>query len=870
MMEEVVIANNDYKIWTNSIENGGEYSPILVNSQVLTKYVDNIRTILASKYEKPTTERKNTEEEIFGTTNEDVIKLQLYRTCKNIYDKWIGGVKIESELLYQCGTSSNPNPRRNTDIELASKIKTNADSLISSFRFVSRSFSDIGDRFYVNPLPMADIVKINPNASFYDIVSRLLADNNFDFIALPTYIDYSNDEELSNVFQPLPNYTEAIEGGVCGPSFVCVYVGQTSKNLDFNNNKDSYYSNDGFDIRCLNGSLIDSDLPVDFTKVLNTYEDPVSVFNVNFGQQNQNIFKDITLDQSEFAETAESLKIIDDISTKASQNNVSLAGQNIYNVYSVRSYKAEVEMMGNAMIQPMMYFQLNNIPMFHGAYMITHVKHAIKPNYMSTHFTGVRIKKTETPLLTAADLYMSFLDSLGIISTSTGISTAKNYITDYYNDLVIQQSISPITDIISNSYYGEELVIFDKNIVQTSIAELNNWEDGKLDEKDGVVFLDKYAEATPGYSGEDFGSDKSPWSAAFLSYIMLAGDPNFPISNIHYDYVTAAMKGDNGYEAFPLKTGLRILAEAGDIFCKKRPGAYTVSHCDIMFQIGPTLQPLLIGGNLGDSVKMSEIAYWKYTDDNKDGILDGDNLLPVEKIIAPEEGKDITGYGVYIYNEKAIKDYQILIKKTNNKYYGGKNLINRRFALGESSSAYSTGPSADYWSLVAVCALENSTDQGRCDVAQSIYNRLASGIYKGKSIKELVIADKQYEPVGRAMTEFKQTNSKETAIKAFMKSKNVNYDVAKNAIEKTETALNNPTLIESSKTTIRGRTDFYSNVLKDKEPYKTNLAKGGVDGNITNVERDNQIFGCFVGPGAIKYGKTNPPAAEKPDFSGVV
>jgi hypothetical protein len=51
---------------------------------------------------------------------------------------------------------------------------------------------------------------------------------------------------------------------------------------------------------------------------------------------------------------------------KGTENNRTLAGQNIYNVYSVRSYKAEVEMLGNAMIQPMMHFQLNNIPMFHG------------------------------------------------------------------------------------------------------------------------------------------------------------------------------------------------------------------------------------------------------------------------------------------------------------------------------------------------------------------------------------------------------------------------------------------------------------------------------------------------------------------------
>jgi murein DD-endopeptidase MepM/ murein hydrolase activator NlpD len=105
-----------------------------------------------------------------------------------------------------------------------------------------------------------------------------------------------------------------------------------------------------------------------------------------------------------------------------SENNRTFGGQNMFNVYSVRSYKAEVEMMGNAMIQPMMYFQLNNIPMFHGAYMITHVKHNIKPNFMSTHFTGVRIRFPETPLMTSIDMYKSLLGSIDVSLSSNALS----------------------------------------------------------------------------------------------------------------------------------------------------------------------------------------------------------------------------------------------------------------------------------------------------------------------------------------------------------------------------------------------------------------------------------------------------------------
>ena len=143
------------------------------------------------------------------------------------------------------------------------------------------------------------------------------------------------------------------------------------------------------------------------------------MFAVNYSQQNQNIFKDIILDQSEFSSTDESLRIVDDIANRGSENRATFGGQNMYNIYSTRSYKAEVEMLGNAMVQPMMYFQLNNIPMFHGAYLITHVKHRLQPNNMSTNFTGVRIRNIGTPLIDAYQMYMSLLDSLGIEGFNT-------------------------------------------------------------------------------------------------------------------------------------------------------------------------------------------------------------------------------------------------------------------------------------------------------------------------------------------------------------------------------------------------------------------------------------------------------------------
>jgi hypothetical protein len=47
-------------------------------------------------------------------------------------------------------------------------------------------------------------------------------------------------------------------------------------------------------------------------------------------------------------------------------------------------------MMGCALIQPMMYFNIRNVPMFSGPYMITKVSHSISEGEFNTVFEGVR------------------------------------------------------------------------------------------------------------------------------------------------------------------------------------------------------------------------------------------------------------------------------------------------------------------------------------------------------------------------------------------------------------------------------------------------------------------------------------------------
>ena len=416
LKDEVIIVNSGYGayIFDKTLINSTNRQDILVHKDSITLYLNKIKSVLADWDVTKAENIIKNKQDVFGTDSDEVIKLQLYKTCKNVYDKWIGNATDGENIIFQCGGVGTPT-RHTLDNELANKRGDSIAKLIDSFRFVTRSFRDIGDDFFIDPRPVSTYLTDNPNASFYGCITDLLASNNFDFIALPSFINYNDKETMESIFDTY-TYQESIKEGICGPSFVCVYVGQKSKHLDF---QGSDYTNDGFDIQCDSNGGMKQTLPKDFTNKSSNYENDVAVFKVGYSQQNQNIFKDITLDQSEFTETEESLKIIDDISKTGSENQRHFGGQNLYSVYGVRSYKAEVEMMGNAMIQPMMYFQLDNIPMFHGAYLITHVKHSIVPNSMSTNFTGVRVRHPETPILDAAELYMSLLENIDITATNT-------------------------------------------------------------------------------------------------------------------------------------------------------------------------------------------------------------------------------------------------------------------------------------------------------------------------------------------------------------------------------------------------------------------------------------------------------------------
>ena len=312
-----------------------------------------LKTII-SENEKTDKGTTNYLQEALNVSND--IKLETYNSIKGLYDRWIGG---------------------NTE--------KSATDLKSSFVYIDRFYKDIGEKLVINPKMLLN-VRENLKMPLYSVISTLLSENRMDFHPLPSFITSFNEIEklstdLFNTFTIIDNTTTS------EPKFICMYVGGTSKAL---NEINGNFKSDTPDINNIK----------DYSNTINPKIGflPFS-FDVNFGSQYQSHFKEIDFDQKQFKVTNESLQIEDEIARSANTRKGIVLGQSLYNVYLQRSYTIRVTGLGNMMIQPLLYFKMNNIPFLKGYYLIINVEHSVKPNYVETIFTGVRISEATIPIV---------------------------------------------------------------------------------------------------------------------------------------------------------------------------------------------------------------------------------------------------------------------------------------------------------------------------------------------------------------------------------------------------------------------------------------------------------------------------------------
>jgi len=186
----------------------------------------------------------------------------------------------------------------------------------------------------------------------------------------------------------------------------------------------------------------------------------ITCFTVDFGRQNQQMFNGVQLDTSEFYDTEESIKTWVDLVNKP---GVTPQTKNIFPVLEKRSYTCTVTSLGNATIQPLTYFYLRNVPLFHGTYWITNVTHKIVPNNMVTTFKGVR-----QPIVSKNDVRKELLALMRQQKANilASVNTTNQIVTEGEPDTsgrlqIVQNSNKPYGDIAQDLKSGTGIHYFD-------------------------------------------------------------------------------------------------------------------------------------------------------------------------------------------------------------------------------------------------------------------------------------------------------------------------------------------------------------------------------------------------------------------------
>ena len=209
---------------------------------------------------------------------------------------------------------------------------------------------------------------------------------------------------------------------------VCFYAGKPSQYLKLPKG-DFKYRDDAFEMRRASGNPLLEDQQGKKDWALSN---KCVGFNVDVGIRNQNIFYSMTVSQDNGVATSESINVQLDMANQASGRQIATQNNSLYNLYKNRSYKCSITSLGNALIQPTMYFNLRHVPMFDGPYLITEVNHSIQQGSFQTTFDGTRQGYFDLPTID------SFLQSIN-----------QNLITKLEEILKInkdQVKISPTTD----------------------------------------------------------------------------------------------------------------------------------------------------------------------------------------------------------------------------------------------------------------------------------------------------------------------------------------------------------------------------------------------------------------------------------------
>lgn len=410
-----------------------EYSPLAEvvqrNNIEVSRFFKEFLNRLDREILKENVEINKRNKEFEKLTGDEDIITQTYYSFKNINDKWV----VEPSENSPRGFPFNG---------------INNDRLINLFAFVDRGMNPVGDTI-INPEALIELIE-DTDVSVFGVLSTLLSNNGFEFFPLQNFMSINYDESDGN-----DDWSQSFKVDTNGkvmdsPFFVCMYIGGASRMVTgierFGNFKD-----DGI-VNLLEPGSGHFSTPDTTDNQINLNPNfpwrEVRAFRVRFAEQNQSMFTDFKIDSKEFKETNESIQILSRLAGDNRLNAPIPKGQNLFNMFENRSYSATITGLGNAMIQPTQYFQIENIPLYNGAYIILGVEHIIESNMMTTSFTGTKILKYPIPRVTnaaailgfdGADSEMTNIESSSNDNVNIGVGVSGNPREAKYNSMYTQQ-----------------------------------------------------------------------------------------------------------------------------------------------------------------------------------------------------------------------------------------------------------------------------------------------------------------------------------------------------------------------------------------------------------------------------------------------
>ena len=335
-------------------------------------YLDSFLNELKKQYESDKKESSGVPN-VKPVETDKNIKIELYRYLKVLWDKWLSG---NNEDYWSYSNFYVPN-----------------------WYFIDSFYNKIGQKAKLNIINFSSDIIYSQREHSYSLlsfISKAYATNQFGFYTVQNFMDICSGDtavnNMKNLFKPIPYEKIMYPEKKFHPSFIIMYTYEYSSKLNMD---DGYYNNDSFDI----ATEMYDELPKPITTKTEATGYKIPAFGVSYGKQYQSYFKDISVSMDSPMVTEHALKAQFEIATMHGNKgengkNVTVLGQDLYTIYANNSYTCTVKMMGCAWIQPLMCFNLLNIPLFRGTYLIQKVQHRIVPGNMETTFIGTRMSAT--------------------------------------------------------------------------------------------------------------------------------------------------------------------------------------------------------------------------------------------------------------------------------------------------------------------------------------------------------------------------------------------------------------------------------------------------------------------------------------------